>query len=112
MKALIVAGCCLVTLAAGPSARADELDELLAAEPVHVELEPLSTAGNRAPIVMHDPSDATARVKDSGRTGAHEPAQKPATSSPLNAVPEPSTVAIAGLALLYFMLFGRRRRVI
>jgi PEP-CTERM motif-containing protein len=112
MRALFVAISCLVALATVTAARADELDELLAAEPVRVELEPLSTAANRAPIVMHDPSDATADVNDHDRTDADDSSQRPAASSPFSAVPEPSTVAIAGLALLYFMLFGRRRRVV
>jgi hypothetical protein len=40
---------------------------------------------------------------------AHAPDHK---SAPFNAVPEPTAMVMAVLALIYFLVFGRRRRVI
>jgi hypothetical protein len=45
-----------------------------------------------------------------GSMAASNPTAKPA-ATPVNAVPEPSAILLALAALIYFLLFGRRRRV-
>ncbi len=45
-----------------------------------------------------------------GSMAASSQAPEPA-AAPINAVPEPSAILLALAALIYFLLFGRRRRV-
>lgn len=47
-----------------------------------------------------------------GTVNAESADHKQAPTSPINAVPEPSAIILALLALGYFLLFGRRRRIV
>ena len=100
----------------------DELDDLLSTSAALVSPEsvaptdaPLSQTGSqaagaysdRAPwnmvIVGHETEEAS--------PVSHPAVPKPAVPlAEMNLVPEPSAVALAGLALVYFLLFGRKRR--
>ena len=113
------------SLVSGLGSRAyalDDLDDLLSTSPALVSPEsvapadaPLSQTGSqaagaysdRAPwnmvIVGHEAEEASPVV--------HPAVPKPAAPlAEMNLVPEPSAVALAGLALVYFLLFGRKRR--
>lgn len=118
---LVCAGC---ILSSGQAYAGDALDELLASEPSSAQLQPITAD------IMHD--DAAVSLMRSSTVGQYEqswaasvipaePLQKSAShaapqpkpaSDDASAVPEPSAVAIAGLALVYFLVFGRRRRIV
>src|SRR6478609_9855241 len=126
MKSIVVALVCAGwILSSGLACAAgDALDELLASEPSSAQLQP-TTAD-----IVHD--DAAVSLMRSSTVGQYEqswtpsvipaePSQKSAShaapqpkpvSDDASAVPEPSAVAIAGLALIYFLVFGRRRRIV
>ena len=124
MKSIVVAVVCAGwILSSGLAYAGDALDELLASEPSSAQLQP-TTAD-----IVHD--DAAVSLMRSSTVGQYEqswtpsvipaePSQKSAShaapqpkpvSDDASAVPEPSAVAIAGLALVYCLVFGRRRRI-
>jgi hypothetical protein len=125
MKSIVIALVCAGwILSSGVAFAGDALDELLAAPPSSSQLQP-TTAD-----VAHD--DAAVSLMRSSTAGQYEqswaasvipvqpsqkssgdaaPQPKPVTED-ASAVPEPSAVAIAGLALIYFLVFGRRRRIV
>jgi PEP-CTERM motif len=140
MRSFVAVVFCVGSLIVCQCATADELDELLAAEPVSVQVEPLASAGDRGPdknagqralldasanrqhataaeqsnrrrSLTTPTSDRTTATADTNQATANS-AQKAAPATGFSAVPEPSTVAIAALALAYFLVFGRRRHVI
>jgi len=123
MKSIVVALVCAGwILSSGFAFAGDALDELLTSQPSGSQLQP-TTAD------VHD--DAAVSLMRSSTVGQYEqswtpsvipaePSQKSAShaapqpkpvSDDASAVPEPSAVAIAGLALIYFLVFGRRRRI-
>jgi hypothetical protein len=125
MKSIVAALVCAGwILSSGSAVGADALDELLASEPTSSQLQPTATD------VVHE--DATVSLMRSSTVAQYEqswaasviPVQAPekargdATPQPkpvsedASTVPEPSAVAIAGLALVYFLIFGRRRRIV
>lgn len=111
---------------------ADELDDLLYGEPTSVQqpTEPVAVqpeGPQHLDLIEHDAasysdqsrwrpavSTAPARVSvnktpaSATNPGAHS---KAAEALPPNPVPEPSAVILGSLALLYFLIFGRRRRL-
>jgi hypothetical protein len=145
MKSFVAIIVCAGSLIVAECAAADELDELLAAEPVSAQIEPLASVGDRGPeqhagqrasldaagnrqhatgapqsnwrrTLTTSNSDRAIATADTNpaanQTAAASSAQKAAPATGFSAVPEPSTVAIAALALAYFLVFGRRRHVI
>src|SRR3954468_14667272 len=119
MKSIVAALICAGwILSSGFAFGGDALDELLASEPSSSQRQP-TTAD-----LVHD--DAAVSLMRSSTVGQYEqswaasviPAQgsqKPSSGSApqpkpvtedASAVPEPSAVAIAGLALVYFLIFG------
>ena len=116
---------CLVTVRPAIS-RADDLDDLLSSEPSALQVEQAPgavQAGLAYDLENHDALDyrdhsrwqppiavPMTRTTKSAQptTGATE---KPAPPAGLNVVPEPSAIALGVLALLYFLVFGRRRRL-
>ena len=109
----------------------DELDDLLYGEPSSAQqsTEPVAvpTENSLLDLIQRDvtsyndqsrwrPAVSTmpARVSVSKTSAAatHPGANSKASEAlPPNPVPEPSAVILGGLALLYFMVFGRRRRI-
>lgn len=125
MKSIVVAVVCAGWIfSSGLAYAGDGLDELLASEPSSAQLQPITAD------IVHD--DAAVSLMRSSTVGQYEqswtesvipaePLQKSAShaaprpkpvSDDASAVPEPSAVAIAGLALVYFLVFGRRRRIV
>ena len=111
---------------------ADELDDLLYGEPTSAQqpTEPVAVQPESPLALDLIDRDATsysdqsrwrpavstppARVSVSKTsTGGENPSPnpKPSEAIPPNPVPEPSAVILGGLALLYFLIFGRRRRL-
>lgn len=111
---------------------ADELDDLLYGEPTSAQQpgQPIAVQPESPPqldLIGHDAtsysdqsrwrpavSAAPARVSVSKTASptANPPANsKAAEALPPNPVPEPSAVILGSLALLYFLIFGRRRRI-
>lgn len=127
MKPIYALFCVAFLIADRPApARADELDDLLSSEPsaLQVDLVPSSAQpGLEYELQNQEALDYTdhsrwrspisaplTRAAKSAQpaTGA---TQKPAPSTSLNVVPEPSAIALGVLALLYFLVFGRRRHL-
>jgi len=123
----ILCGVCLIACRSAPLP-ADELDDLLAGKPAPVDsvaaplpadsqasydldvLDRESTSyvlENRwHPVIT--PSVVRSAAESSISSDAPPKQAAPQSASP---VPEPSAVLLGGLALLYFLLFGRRRRI-
>ncbi len=123
----------LLACAALPLAvRADELDELLNSEPAatasdspvaeerlptfdDLTIEPRAAAdssfGAGVGSTLPETSVWQTAGASSGRPAADHAQPVAQESAPLgiSLVPEPSAVALAALALLYFLVFGRRR---
>jgi hypothetical protein len=113
-----------------PLAHADDVDELLSGTLVSASTAPevasSASAVESAPVAVEgatsskdgkftDPQPWRA-VADApgGSDGASIPSaaiadQRPADSTDLTMVPEPSAVVLAVVALFYFLIFGRRR---
>ena len=107
---------------------ADELDDLLSSEPSALPpAQGQSDVGSESSadfdLADHEATSysdqsrwhsaigpSTARSTKSKPT-LDASAQKPSEPSGLSVVPEPSAVFLAALALLYFLVFGRRRQV-
>ena len=134
MKSICLFAFFAVLLAAVRPARtvADELDDLLYGEPAPAQqsTEPVAVQPERPlaldlierdsasysdqsrwrPAVNAAPARISVNKTASGRpTPSANP--KPAEALPPNPVPEPSAVILGSLALLYFLIFGRRRRL-
>ncbi len=124
---------CAVLSAAALSvaARADDFDDLLASDPSAKSVDTSPTAQDPFPtfddLGLEPPAGIRFgdRVETTLPAAARDDADQPAAnqrqpdqvaeeSAPLGIglVPEPSAVALAALALLYFLVFGRRRTVI
>ena len=116
---------CLVAVRPA-TGRADELDELLSSEPSasQVESAPAAVqAGLAYDLENNDALDYSDHsrwqppivVPMTRTTKSPQPttgaAEKPAPPAGLNVVPEPSAIALGVLALVYFLVFGRRRRL-
>ncbi len=134
MKSICLFAFFAVLLAAVRPARtvADELDDLLYGEPTSTQqpTEPVAVQPE-SPLALdligHDaasysdqsrwrPAVSTAPARVSVNKTSSGGANPSATSKapealPPNPVPEPSAVILGGLALLYFLIFGRRRRL-
>jgi len=110
---------------------ADELDDLLYGEPSSAQqpaqpiavqpegphsLDLISNAASysdqsRWRPVVNTPAPRVSVAKTTA-TPANPAANSKSTETlPPNPVPEPSAVILGGLALLYFLIFGRRRRL-
>ena len=130
MKRVYVALFCAALMVAFRPAPSlgDELDDLLASEPVGAPSEVVSGDVGADEVVDFDLTNSdTPGYTDPSRwqpaigvpTPRRAKSKSPSTSSTqksvppgdLNVVPEPSTIALAALALVYFLVFGRRRQV-
>ena len=135
MKSICLFAFFAVLLAAVRPARtaADELDDLLYGEPTSAQqsTEPVAVQPDRPLALDLIERDATvysdqsrwrpavntapARVSvNKTAPGTTNPSAnpKPAEALAPNPVPEPSAMILGGLALLYFLIFGRRRRLV
>jgi hypothetical protein len=125
--------CALAVVAARPAqSRGDELDDLLSSPPIASSHEPAASSNESGSDVTADAadhfdlsdSDAASYADQSrwhpvvglsthaatkGKSTSDGSAQKSPAPSNLSLVPEPSAVVLAGLALIYFLVFGRRR---
>jgi hypothetical protein len=134
MKSICLFAFFAVLLVAVRPARtvADELDDLLYGEPTsaHQSTEPVAIQPEN-PLALDLIGRDDASYRDHSRwrpavstpparvsvsktsAGATNPSatSKSAEAIPPNPVPEPSAVILGGLALLYFLIFGRRRRI-
>jgi hypothetical protein len=119
-------------LGTAPAIRAyDAVDDLLASGPVDVPVTAADHVDQNRGHAFDTPSDALS-THDSSRVQPHvhpfathgQPSaeisladsatsttadHKPATTWHVDAVPEPSALAMAVVAMLFFLLFGRRR---
>lgn len=136
VKSTLWIALCLVglVLAHAPSAAArDQIDELFGASTEVTDddlfapaplVDPDSAAAATAGRPVAAPTgsatwDLTPSVQvtpilidEDARGAAEIPARSPAHKpAPVSAVPEPTAVVLALLALMYFLVFGRRRRV-
>ncbi len=113
-------------LAAGSARALDDLDELLSGDsavaaadstqdnlvnPGTVELRSSATGNEARAFSDHLPwspsldKPGADLASDTSQPLAH----RPAAATDISLVPEPSAVALAALALCYFLIFGRRR---
>jgi hypothetical protein len=121
---LVTLLCGLLWMAAIAQAQADEVDDLLAGKPVATD-EPASQPGPAASLderfsAPFEPAPltpgtswevaTTSRTRLSASTDAADQ-QPPAPSASVTMVPEPQAIALAALALLYFLIFFRRRHL-
>jgi hypothetical protein len=124
LVAMSIAACAL------PLCAADDLDEFLSSGSVAATFDGNLVSPNAVPSVegasaVNNADSATyaGRVEwrpalaapapheslpDSGTALAHS--RQPMPASGMSVVPEPSAVALAALALVYFLVFGRRTR--
>jgi hypothetical protein len=118
-----------LSAAGSARARGDELEELLSGEatpPADAALS-ASAAIDSEPVLLHGSTDAagsdaavyseraawhaTPSTQAARRaTDDHDSGRE--TPPTINAVPEPSAIILALAALVYFLLFGRRRPMV
>jgi len=128
MKPIYALLCVAFLVADRPlQSRGDELDDLLSSEASELQIQSPPDAVQaglayeaqngdaldytdhsrwHSPVVMAPVSRAAKSARP-----AKGATQKPAPPAGLNIVPEPSAIALGVLALLYFLVFGRRRRL-
>lgn len=126
MKSFAAAICCSLLAMAFSVVRAhaDELDDLLTGPPAVETSATSADASGPLPTTASSPIDQLERVDvdytdharwqpvvalPSGRDAMVKPARHSEASSAYSVVPEPSAIALALLALVYFLVFGRRR---
>jgi hypothetical protein len=121
--------CCALTTFSGAAASADEVDDLLAGKPVLVVPETRPAAPLPAP--RFDPPSLSAEQAAAMHARApwevtiSNPAVEPHVSKPatrrllpareadaITMVPEPAAFALAAAALVYFLIFFRRRHFV
>lgn len=113
---------------------ADEVDDLLAGKPVRIVQDPAPVAAQSAPLPetpavapletgpLDSPSstdeafwdlslEGQPNAKFAGPSPPPNNERKPAPATNINLVPEPSAIALAVLALVYFLIFFRRRHL-
>jgi hypothetical protein len=141
MKDFAFAVLLIVALAVWPGvAAADDIDDLLASEPspavapisesapatstvfgqdlfgTPVTFEPSSITGELDWQPAERVAQPSAHPQPGAPAAAHQaaaPTDPKASPAPgINLVPEPSAIALAVLAMLYFLVFGRRRVVV
>jgi hypothetical protein len=121
---LVTLLCGLVWIAAAAQVQADEVDDLLAGKPLPGEeqvpeglpslpvlAEQFTPPLEPAPVAPGTSWEVPAshgRLSEAAERADRQPAA-PAPSASVTMVPEPQAIALAVLALLYFMIFFRRR---
>lgn len=109
---------CLAT-----SVRADTIDDLLAGKPVSVEIDTPSAAAPKSSVedrVVVSRPEAAGQQPAPWEVGiTHPPASElksqryvPDEEAQPIMVPEPAAFGLAGLALVYFLIFFRRRHLV
>ena len=118
----LICAALLATVASLPAWAADPVEDLLLGNPESAQAEAIlliepETAVHSATIPAVSPQDdetdwaaAPNQALQLSRVDSGD--HKRAATSPVNAVPEPSALLLALAALVYFMLFGRRRRMV
>jgi len=123
MKRFHFALFCAALLIVGRSSHAqapDEVDRLLANESVAAPLDvPSSESPADRSLIGREASDDAGRYWQPPVGASSDVArlpsaadQKPVATEGISLVPEPSAIALAALALIYFLIFGRRRNTV
>lgn len=126
MRVLGLTFLCIVLMTPAP-AQADEVDDLLAGKPVvtgeaavpvqHFEApslqQPIVSPLQSATLADEADWDATIKQAPKRRTSADppQPARESVPPSDISLVPEPSAIALGVAAILYFLIFFRRRHI-
>jgi hypothetical protein len=99
----------------------DEVDRLLANESVAAPLDvPTSESLADRSLIGREATHDGGRywqppvgaAGDVARVSSGAADEKPAATEGISLVPEPSAIALAVLALIYFLIFGRRRNTV
>jgi hypothetical protein len=111
MKSVLFTVLCIFGLVTPRAVALDVVDDLLGGPSATASSETVSDASTHARSAPWQvtPSVIGSDLSSSGAIPAHSPDHK---SAPFNAVPEPTAMVLALLALIYFLVFGRRRRVV
>jgi hypothetical protein len=108
-------------LCASPAPAYDVVDELFGVTPttsaettheVPSHVAPAQTSSTSDPIYGVMVSEESAPVHPAPVSAPPAVDHKPVPLGPISAVPEPSAVLLAIVALVYFLVFGRRRRMV
>ena len=124
-KKTVVAAVVILTVGilSGSLATADQVDDLLAGKPVKIEdvaseTDSSASVDDRIVVPVEDKTLADESWEVAHAEPSHTSLNEAASPRPLqpigavpniSVVPEPSAIALAALALVYFLLFFRRR---
>lgn len=124
MKGSLVSVLCgLWVLVATAAVQADEVDDLLAGKPVAIPQSDLSSDPFAAPSLQERTVSPTlgaewhATIEQAPApasrpvAGSTQPSREAVPAAGVNLVPEPSAIALGLAAILYFLVFFRRRHL-